>query len=101
MKNIDIKDLYEIKEDLDCIEDVIFVDDNNETKYAILPIDEYDDLVSLKDMVEDKLGNLKEPSVKIISNKDSELTYEEYEKIRKQLVDVFDATFKPKPEKLN
>ena len=29
------------------------------------------------------------------------LSYEEYEEVRRQVLEVLDKTFKPKPEKLN
>lgn len=101
MKNIDIKELKEIKEELECMDEQIFICENKEPKYVIVPIDEYDDLASCKELIDGKLDTMPNEGVKIITNSNSKLSYEEYEKIRKQLVDVFDATFKPKPEKLN
>lgn len=101
MLNIDIKELNEIKEELDELsgDEAIFVEDNGNAKYVILPIEQYDELDSLRDLLDGKIEN--GAAVKIVSNQGNELTYEEYEKIRKQLVDVFDKTFKPNPEKLN
>lgn len=102
MLNIDIKDLSNIKEELDSLgtnEDVVYVSDEDETKYVILPIETFDDLQQYKEAVDNQFSD--NPGVKIISRKPVEMTYEEYEKIKKQLVDAFDKSFKPKPSKLN
>lgn len=101
MLNIDIKELKEIKEELDELhaDDAIFVEENGDTKFVILPIEQFDELESYRDLLDGKVEN--GAAVKIVSNQKNELTYEEYEKIRKQLVDIFDKTFKPNPEKLN
>lgn len=101
MINIDIKELNEIEEELNELseDEVIFVEKDGQARYAILPIEQYDELDSYRDLLDGKVEN--GAAVKIVSPNHNELTYEEYEKIRKQLVDVFDKTFKPNPEKLN
>ena len=101
MINIDIKELNEIEEELNELseDEVIFVEKDGQARYAILPIEQYDELDSYRDLLDGKVEN--GTAVKIVSPNHNELTYEEYEKIRKQLVDVFDKTFKPNPEKLN
>lgn len=103
MQNIDIKYLKEIKEELEELQedDAIFVDDNNDTKYVILPIETYDLLESYRSILEGDKQESLNPNVKIISNAINELSYDEYETIKKQLMEVFEKTFKPKPEKLN
>lgn len=103
MQNINIKDLESIKEELEKLEDddVIFVNDEQGPKYALISIDNYDDLESYRGLIEDAEDSMANASVKIISNKQNNLTYDEYEKIKKQLVEVFDKTFKPNPNKLN
>ena len=45
--------------------------------------------------------SLMSPKVKVISAENLELTYDEYEAVKKQLNDIIEQTFKPKPEKLN
>lgn len=99
MQNIDIKYLNEIKEELDELEgeDSLFIEENGEPKFAIIPIEFFDALESYRGIIE---GN-SDSSVKVISNVKDALTYDEYENIKKQLIDVFDKTFKPNPEKLN
>lgn len=101
MQNIDINKLKEIKEELELLDrdDVLFVDDEDETKFAILPIEKYDEFEELVNLLNDKQAN--GTAVKIVTSDDKSLTYEEYEKIRKQMIEVFDKAFKPKPEKLN
>ena len=101
MLNIDIKELNEIKEELDELQcdDAIFVEQNGNAKFVIIPIEQFDELESYRELLDSKVEN--GAAVKIVSNQNNELTYEEYEKIRKQLVDIFDKTFKPNPEKLN
>lgn len=97
--NIDIKELENIKDKLESLneEDVLFVDENGSTKYVILPINQFD---SLEDIVKEGQGSLM-PAVKIINGEGFELSYDEYESVKKQLNEIFDKTFKPKPEKLN
>ena len=53
MQNIDIKELKEIKEELNELgdEDVLFVNERNETKYVLLPIKLYDKLDSYRNML--------------------------------------------------
>lgn len=104
MQKIDIKQLKEIKEELDQLEedDAIFVDENNDTKYVILPVGLYDMLESYRSLLEGDKIPTNGSDVKIISaNTPSELSYDEYETIKKQLMEVFDKTFRPKPDKLN
>jgi len=103
MRYIDIKDLKELKKDLETLdtEEVGFINDGDKTKYAILNIALYDRLESYRFIQE---GAQASPMIKVISSdleNAQELTYEEYESIRKQLIDVFDKNFKPKPSKLN
>lgn len=95
--NIDINKLSEIKNELDSLseEDVLFIDDQGKTKYVIAPIELYD-------RIEDLLGGYDyNPQVKVINSEDFELSYDEYERIKKQIMDLVEKTLMPKPEKLN
>ena len=95
--NIDINKLSEIKNELDSLseEDVLFIDDQGKTKYVIAPIELYD-------RIEDLLGSYDyNPQVKVINSEDFELSYDEYERIKKQIMDLVEKTLMPKPEKLN
>ena len=55
MQNIDINKLKEIKEELELLDrdDVLFVDDEDETKFAILPIEKYDEFEELVNLLSD------------------------------------------------
>lgn len=97
MKRIDIGLLNdELKED---IEDGLLVSKNGEDTFVVLKIDDYNELEYLKaltDMSPMAMGN----NVRIITN-DINLSEEEFEIVKKQLNDAFDATFKPKTSKMN
>jgi len=41
------------------------------------------------------------PQVKIVPSGELDLSYDEYERIKKQIMDAVEKTFMPKPEKLN
>lgn len=95
--NIDIKKLENIKDQLDSLnnEDVLFVDEEGQTKYAIIPIMTYD-------LVEEMLSsNMNEGPKVIMAGDKTELTYEEYERIKVAIMEMVEQTLKPKAEKLN
>ena len=98
--NIDIKTLENIKTDLDSLtqDDVLYIDENGKTKFAIMPIEKYDRAEELLAMVDGMESS--GPKVKVIgSNED--LSYEEYERIKAVVMEAVERTFKPKAEKLN
>lgn len=97
--NIDIKELENIKEKLEGLDedDALFVDENGSTKYVILPINKFD---NLEEIFKEDQGSIM-PAIKIINGDGFELSYDEYETVKKQLNEIFEKTFKPKPEKLN
>ncbi len=94
---IDVKKIKGLKEGLSKIdnkeEESLYITENGSIKYILLPIEEYDMLANQDE----------NPSatIKILNPMNANLSYEEYEEIRKQVLDVLDKTFKPKPEKLN
>lgn len=96
--NIDIGKLSEIKEELESLkeDDVLFVNDNNSAKYVIAPIQLYD-------RIEDLLHSYDfySPQVKVVNSDDFELSYDEYERIKNQIMELVEKTLMPKPEKLN
>ncbi len=97
--NIDIKRIEEIRDDLEAMgqNDVLFIEEDGKTRYAVLPIEVFD-------QVEDVLSMLNAPaeaSVKIATSRDIDLTYDEYERIKDQILEAIEKTFMPKPEKLN
>lgn len=97
--NIDIERLKEIKDELDAMNesDVLFIDEDRKAKYVIMPVEFYDTL-------EDLLNVLNAPapaSVRIAAPEEIDLSYDEYERIKKQIMEAVEKTFMPKPEKLN
>lgn len=97
MKRIDISLLNEeLKED---IEDGLLVSKNGEDAFVVLKVDDYNEMEYLKALAEMNpiaMGN----NVRIITN-DINLSEEEFETVKKQLNEAFDATFKPKTSKMN
>lgn len=98
--NTDIKNLKKIKEQLDSLEenDVLFIDEQGKTKYAVLTIETYD---AIEDVINFINGSGFIPQVKIAGSEDIELTYDEYERIKSQILEAVEKTLRPKPEKLN
>ena len=85
--------LHDMKED-----DVLFVDENGSTGYAILPIERYDEVEELLNLLSDK-GYATD--VKVAGIDSIDLTYDEYERIKNQIMETVEKTLCPKPEKLN
>ena len=104
MQNIKIERLENIKKELESLEedDVLFVDDDNKTAYAIMPIAYFDKLDVYRELQESD-GPLCNAQVKIMRANGvvDELSFDDYEKIRSQLLEIFDKSFKPKSDKLN
>lgn len=98
--NIDIKKLDVIRAELDDLKEnqVLYIDEDGKTKYAIMPVEAYDKAEGVLEMFDDFSGDA--PKVKVIGP-DTELTYEEYERIKSGIMEAVEKTFKPKPEKLN
>ncbi len=97
--NADIKELENIRDQLESLEedDVLFIDEDGNTRYVIMPVSQYDLIEEMLDPNRD----LTMPRVRIINGNELELTYDEYEAVKKQLNEIIEKTFKPKPEKLN
>lgn len=99
--NIDINKLENIRQELSELKDndVLYIDEDGKTKYAIMAIEAYDradDILSLFD--ENKGLNA---NVKVIGANNEDITYEEYERIKALIMEAVEKTFKPKAEKLN
>lgn len=96
--NIDIKELENIKDKLERLsyDDVLFVDEDGKNKYVIMPVDIYD---AIEDTM--SLLNSSNPQVRIANPEDIELSYDEYERVKQQILDAVEKTLMPKPEKLN
>ena len=64
-----------------------------------MPMDLYESVEDIINLSKQDITNA--PNIRIINGNDFELTYDEYETVKKQIIDAFEKTFKPKPEKLN
>jgi len=97
MKSVDIKDLGNIEADLNNLgqDDVLFVCEGGKERFVLMPIEQYD---ALFHEVDDKLAM---PQIKILKDGVLDLSYEDYDRIRKELLEAFDKALKPKAEKLN
>ena len=97
--NIDIERLKEIKEELDAMNetDVLYIDQDRKAKYVIMPVELYDTLEDLLNVLNTPVST----SVRIAAPEEIDLSYDEYERIKKQIMEAVEKTFMPKPEKLN
>lgn len=100
---MDIKNYPNLKEDLDELEsdDFLYIQEDGKDKYVVMPMSIFEEAESL---IESMNSAIPQTMIKVISNNgdvNPELTYEEYVKIKKQLIKTLDETFKPKADKLN
>lgn len=104
MKKIDVENINELDEMLNDIEDgdAVILSEGKEEKYAIISINDYclfQELMELDRQINPfKYG---QTEIRIVNDDNIEVSYEEYENIKKQLLEALDKTFKPKLEKLN
>lgn len=98
--SIDINRIKDIKEELDALkeDDILYVNEDQKAKYVIMPVELYDSLEEAMVLLDSPLMS---PQVKVINSDDFELSYDEYERIKNQLVEIIEKTLMPKPEKLN
>ena len=96
--NIDINKLNNIKNELDSLieDEALFIEKDGIAKYAIIPIETYDKVEDLIQVINGDAGQ----QVKVVGD-NVELSYEEYERIKSMIMDAVERTFKPKAEKLN
>ena len=97
--NIDINKLAEIKHELESLneDEVLFVNEKGNAKYVIAPIELYDRI----EEISDSYNRYYSPQVKVVNSDDFELSYDEYERIKNQIMELVEKTLMPKPEKLN
>lgn len=100
LMNIDIEKVALLKDELRHLKegDVAFVNENGIARYVIMPVDMYDSIEDVMALID---GSIAFPQVKLAGDSDIELSYEEYERIKKQIIDALEKTLMPKPEKLN
>lgn len=99
--NIDIRKIENIKAELDDLKenDVLYIDENGDTKYAIIPVELYDKFEELSAFLDEM--NKATPQVKVIGPEQEEMTYEEYERVKNLILEAVEKAFKPSAEKLN
>lgn len=99
MAKIDIDKLGELKDEMAFLEeeDVLFVEEDGQNRYVVVPIEIYD---AVEDLMEMFSHANHAPIIKVDSS-NLELSYDEYERIKDQIMDAVEKTLMPKPEKLN
>ena len=98
--SIDINRIKDVMEELQSLkeDEVLYVSEDQKTKYVIMPIELYDSLDEAKQLLDSSFMN---PQVKVLNSDDFELSYDEYERIKNQIMEIVEKTLMPKPEKLN
>lgn len=101
--NIDINELAAIRDDLENLadDDLIMINDQDEPRFVIMPVTAFEGLEQFAQMLTSPGAKTGTPSVSIVGPNKLELSYDEYEQVRKQILDAFDKTFKPDPGKLS
>lgn len=99
--NINIDSLGKIKEELHELKEnqALLIDEDGKTSYAIVPIETFDKVEAFLNMLDSEEVPV-DAKVKVIGP-DSELSYEEYERIKTGIMEAVERTLKPKAEKLN
>ena len=77
--------------------DILYIEEDGKAKYAVVPIELFDQLEDVLTMMNTPFDT----SVRIAAPDEIDLTYDEYERIKKQIMEAVEKTFMPKPEKLN
>ena len=98
--SIDINRISDIRDELEALgeRDVLFVNEDGKARYVLMPVEMYDSLEELNVLLDSPVMN---PQVKIVGPDDFELSYDEYERIKNQIMEIVEKTLMPKPEKLN
>ena len=98
--SINIDRLSEIRTELEELEEneVLYISRDGADRFVILPIKAYEDLEDMMAMLNDTIAM---PQIQVSDPADLELTYDEYERIKEQIIDALEKTLMPKPEKLN
>ena len=96
---LDLEKLELLQDELDCLDenDFVFLCENGQKKYAVVPIEMFEILEELSATFDDLYTS---PVVRVDSE-NLDLTYDEYERIKQQIMEAVEKTLMPKPEKLN
>ena len=99
MANIELSKLELLQDELDFLQDgdFVFLTENGEKQYAVVPMEMFRVLEELETMFDDTLAS---PVVKV-NSENLDLSYDEYERIKEQIMEAVEKTLMPKPEKLN
>ena len=94
MRKIDIEQIDDISETLEELhdEESLCICEDGVERYIVIPT-----------KVIEEVNNFMngESQVRVVSDEPINITYDEYENLKKQLNKAIDETFRPKPEKLN
>ena len=96
--SINIDELANIKDLLSTLDDesVLYVEEDGENKYVIMTSSFYEGVAE----VAEALKNGAATAIKV-AMPSFDLSYEDYENIKRQVDEALDKAFRPKPEKLN
>ena len=96
---LDLEQLELLQDELDALDqdEYVFLTENGEKKYAVIPMELYNLLEEFQMMFDDTYSS---PLVKVDSA-NLDLSYDEYERIKEQIMEAVEKTLMPKPEKLN
>ena len=91
-------ELDELKDELELLNDdeVLTISKDGEERFVVLPKARYDEVRDLLTMIEEARKN----PIQVFPE-DFEISYEEYEAVKEQIIDALEKTLLPKPEKLN
>ena len=99
MANIDINRLEELKDELEFLEqdNVLFIEEDGQERFAVVPIDLFNSVEDFLELLNEAASG---PVVKVASP-NIDLSYDEYDRIKNQIMEMVEKTLMPKPEKLN
>lgn len=98
--SIDISRIDGIREELKALgeRDVLYVNEDQKARYVIMPVELYDSLEELMTMFDSPAMSAQ---FNLVGPEELELSYDEYERIKNQIMEIVEKTLMPKPEKLN
>lgn len=107
MKRINIKEVDYLNEILAQVKShqPMIIQEGKEEKFAIITMEDYEEFMQLyhADLQRNplKYGKPKEIHIMTEPNESFDMSEEEYEDIKRQLLDAIEKTFKPKTNKMN
>ena len=102
MNVIGFDEIRDLREEVEALgaEEVLFIGENDTPKAVVMPYELYaqiEDLAAALTSSQD--GSVAQ--VRVAAMNPIDMTYDEYETVKKQIIEALDKNFKPKPEKLN